>query len=98
MQPDAIERLADVQRAILWNAAARLRPGGTLVYSTCTLAPEENEAVVAAFLESHPRFHVSERAPEPLGALRGEDGAMRLYPHRHDCDGFYAVRLDLEDS
>ncbi len=98
VQPASLERLADVQRALLSRAATVLRPGGALVYSTCTLAREENEDVVAAFLRDHPDFHPAEDIPEALGALRGETGVVRLYPHRHDCDGFFAARLERESS
>lgn len=96
VQPESIDRLADVQRSILANAAERLRVGGTLVYSTCTLAREENQLVIEAFLESHRDFHVVDRVPDNLGALRGEDGALHLFPHRHDSDGFFAVRMQRE--
>jgi len=88
-------RLAEVQLAILRNAAAVLRPGGVLVYSTCTLLREENEDVVEAFLESEPQFLLSS-APEAPAAVRpliGDDGLLRCLPHLHDTDGFFAARL-----
>jgi 16S rRNA (cytosine967-C5)-methyltransferase len=103
--PDAPARLAAVQGAILRRAADRLAPGGTLVYSTCTLAPEENEAVIDALLAERPALRRA--APETLPAvltrtrdaapdapLLDAQGALRTLPHRHDADGFFAVRLE----
>ena len=85
-----------MQRAILLHAAPLLRPGGTLVYSTCTLAPEENEAVIQAFLADAPQYRRArpESLPRRLAPLCGDDGAVRCLPHRHDTDGFFAVRLE----
>src|SRR5208337_414138 len=60
--PTDVTKLADVQGAILAQAATCLRPGGTLVYSTCTLVPEENEAVVDAFLAEHRGFRLVPKA------------------------------------
>ncbi len=96
VQPDSLERLADLQRALLGRAADALRPGGTLVYSTCTLTREENEAVVEAFLAERGDFRRSDEIPDALRVLGGAPGELRLYPHRHDSDGFYAARLERE--
>lgn len=81
------------QRAILEAAAAMLRPGGVLVYATCSLEPEENEGVVEPFLAAHP-----DCAPEPPppgfpAECADARGALRMLPHRHGSDGFVAVRL-----
>jgi 16S rRNA (cytosine967-C5)-methyltransferase len=93
---DAVTRLAEVQAAILRRAAAVLRPGGTLVYSTCTLLAEENEAIVAAFLEEAKDFAVAAREtlPGAVWPLVGEEGFLQTWPHRHETDGFFAVRLE----
>jgi len=93
--PSDIPRLAETQRALLRSAAAALRPGGALVYSTCTLVPEENEDVVAAFLARAPEFEVAPAAECPVEArgLIGADGFLRCLPHVHDTDGFFAARL-----
>jgi 16S rRNA (cytosine967-C5)-methyltransferase len=96
VSPEDPARLAEMQQAILANAATAVRPGGTLVYSTCTLLPEENEEVVEAFLSRAEDFQraAPESLPEPVRALADAAGAVRCLPHRHDTDGFYAVRLE----
>jgi len=79
------------QAGILDQAALMLRPGGRLVYSTCTFNRAENEDTVAAFLDRHPDF-----APEPFelpGAGASRDGCIRLWPHRVRGDGQFAARL-----
>jgi len=85
--------LAAMQGAILDGAAALVRPGGILVYATCSLEPEENEAVIAAFHARRPDF-----APDPLpagvpDACRAAPAMLRMFPHRHGSDGFTAQRL-----
>lgn len=83
--------LPAVQYEILCGAARYVRPGGVLVYSTCTLNPDENERLAARFLNAHPEF-----SPEDfrLGAAGGSEGGMRtLYPHRDGCDGFFIARM-----
>jgi 16S rRNA (cytosine967-C5)-methyltransferase len=89
-------RLAEVQAAILNNAAAVVKPGGTLVYSTCTLLPEENEAIVEAFLKTAENFAPvsADRVPAEVRRVVGSDGVLRCLPHRHDSDGFFAARLE----
>lgn len=79
------------QAEILDCAAKLVRPGGRLVYSTCTFAPEEDEEAVAAFLENHPEF-----APEPVEAPRfvsGENGSFRMWPHKLLGEGHFAAVL-----
>lgn len=88
-------QLAGIQRSILRNAAAVLQPGGVLVYSTCTLLREENEAVVEAALRDTPELRLAppEEAPAEARPLVGPDGFLRTFPHLHDCDGFFAARM-----
>ena len=78
-----------IQSEILDNAASYVRPGGVLVYSTCTILPEENEQVTDAFLAQHPDFSM-----EPFSLPVGEtDGRITLWPQRHGTDGFYICRM-----
>jgi 16S rRNA (cytosine967-C5)-methyltransferase len=79
------------QREILTAAAAMVKPGGRLVYATCSLEPEENEAVIDAFRATRPDFVPDPPADFPLPL--DDDGVLRCRPHRHGTDGFTAVRL-----
>jgi len=96
LRPEDPARLAETQAAILRRAAVALRPGGALVYSTCTLLPEENEAVVEAFLAESPDFRLAtpEEVPACVRPLLSAEAFMRVLPHRHDADGFFAARLE----
>ena len=95
--PEAVQEMATKQLAILRSAARMLKPGGRLVYATCSLLREENEAVAQAFGEQEPGFEVlpAAQALAPLkladpGALCSGD-FLRLWPHRHATDGFFAA-------
>lgn len=88
---DDLFTLPVVQAAILDNAARYVRPGGTLVYSTCTILPEENEQVTEAFLAEHADFGL-EPFELPLPVVKS-DGSLTLWPQRHDTDGFYICRM-----
>lgn len=93
-QPDAIAELAELQLHILTAGAAALRPGGTLVYATCTISPRENEQVVQRFLASQPDFTLDDLgAADPALACAGEPRALQLLPHRDGTDGFFLARL-----
>lgn len=96
--PKAIDELQAKQTAILNSAARLLKPGGRLVYATCSLMPAENEVIAQAFAEAHPDFvQVDAREKlEQAGVTQAESlvtplGHLRLWPHLHATDGFYAV-------
>jgi 16S rRNA (cytosine967-C5)-methyltransferase len=90
--PADIEELAARQRRILANAACVVRRGGRLIYSTCSLEREENEAVIAWFLAHHAGFRQA-RADAPEELLTAT-GAARTFPHRDDADGFFVAVLE----
>ena len=88
---ETVEMCARRQGEILHSAAEMVRPGGRLVYSTCTFAPEEDELAVAAFLEAHPEF-----VPEEVEApwfVPGENGSHRMWPHKLLGEGHFAAVL-----
>ena len=94
--PQAIAELAAKQARILEAAARLLKPGGRLVYATCSILPEENEAVADAFGAAHAEFApLSCRvllAAQRIDLDCGE--RLRLWPHRHGCDGFFAAAYE----
>ncbi|GAP35775.1 RsmB/NOP family class I SAM-dependent RNA methyltransferase [Piscinibacter sakaiensis] len=96
--PAALAELVAKQTAILESAARLPKPGGRLVYATCSLLAEENEAVAAAFTAAHAADYEPLDVAELLAKARVEggdglvqDGRLRLWPHRHGTDGFFAA-------
>lgn len=88
----SMEALPEIQQKILQNAAAYVRPGGQLLYSTCTILARENEAVTQTFLQHAPSFQSQLLSlPEPLAEQ--ETGMLSLYQGIHDCDGFFLHRM-----
>lgn len=97
VRPSDLARMARIQGRILDRAVVLVRPGGWLVYATCSFASQENAEVVSAFLERHPGSFQTLRAeqglPVCLSKRMGRDGWMRTLPHRDDMDSGGAVRL-----
>lgn len=94
--PEDIPRAAELQARIIRRVARFVRTGGTLVYATCTLAREENEGVVTAFLAESPDFELDDPRPwlpEPARRLIGPDLLLRTLPSVHGMDGFFGARL-----
>jgi 16S rRNA (cytosine967-C5)-methyltransferase len=95
--PQSIEELKRKQAAILASAANLLKPGGRLVYATCSFLPEENQEIVDKFLSTHPRFMqlncaellIQQKIPLETGAF------LQLSPGLHRTDGFFAAALEL---
>ncbi len=97
--PKAVQELTDKQTAILASAARLVKSGGRLVYATCSVLPEENEAIAQAFSAAHPNF-VPLSAVDTLTELKVTNAAslcttdglyLRLWPHLHATDGFFAA-------
>ena len=96
---EGLAELNAKQRAILAAAAALVKPGGRLVYGTCSLLTEENEDIVDEFLARHADFHLV-----PAGDVLKRQGItipgtgeyLRLYPHVHDTDGFFAAVMERD--
>ena len=94
LTPRSVDRMASLQRRIIENMSGYVRPGGVLVYSTCSVTLDENEGVVNWFLERNPDFEIVDAEPH-IGSpgLDGLDKAQRMYPHVHDCNGFFIAKL-----
>jgi 16S rRNA (cytosine967-C5)-methyltransferase len=89
IDPGSFAPLPALQLSILEGAAGHVRPGGRLVYATCTLRREENQEVVRAFETRHPGF--ARRPALPGGPAVDGEGFLRTWPHRHGTDGFFAA-------
>lgn len=97
--PESVEQLTAVQGAILDRYAACVRPGGRLVYATCSTLEEENEDVIRAFFERNDEFEPSPLRPrlERYGLahlVEGDAHMLRLWPHRDGTDGFFVASLE----
>ncbi len=86
----AMDALPTLQLSILTASAKYLRAGGEMIYSTCTVNPEENEGVLASFLAENPDFASVDFA---VGNLKSNDGMLQLLPHVHGTDGFFISKL-----
>lgn len=102
-EAEVIEPLVQLQRALLDEIAPLLKPGGCLVYSTCTWEPRENREQVLAFIERHPDYELDSSFNEQLApevrerAIMGE-GWLQLLPHHFYSDGFFISRLKKKSS
>jgi len=95
LRPEDLEELVPKQAAILDAAARLVKPGGALVYATCSVLPAENERQVEAFIAQHPDFEVSpvkDALPQAPAEI-ASGPYLRLSPLRHGTDGFFAARL-----
>jgi 16S rRNA (cytosine967-C5)-methyltransferase len=97
LRPERIEEVAQLQTAILERAAACVKSGGILVYSTCTVTRRENDMVVDKFLRAHPEFKIDaglpETAPKIMKSFATEEGFVRIFPGDEGMDGFFIARL-----
>lgn len=91
--PANINELATLQGELLEQAATWLKPGGILVYATCTLHPQENEAVIQSFLARHAQWQIDPPLNSPLETFATPEGWIKVWPQRYQMDGFFMVRL-----
>lgn len=94
--PDDLAMHVARQKDLIARFATMVKPGGRLIYGTCSILRAENEDVIADFLAKHPEFSVrpiSEELGEKLGKEVSRDGFLRLFPHKHGTDGFFGAVL-----
>lgn len=92
--PETVRELSVLQEELLAQTANWAKPGGVLVYSTCTLHPLENERVIQAFLAAHPSWRIEPPEPDsPTFAFATSEGSVKVWPHQQQMDGFFMVRL-----
>ena len=95
-----IDSLTGIQKEILENAAGYVKPGGVLVYSTCTLCRKENEKNLEWFLKNHPEFEaedITKYLPAEWVTDTAEKGYITLLPHKTGTDGFFISRMRRRD-
>jgi len=95
LKPEDMPKLVDLQRRLLGTVSRYVKPGGILVYATCSLLPEENSQQIEWFLKEHPEFTsdpLPASIPEGIRAL-GKENGLQLLPHRDGMEGFFIARL-----
>lgn len=92
-EPDDLLKLNVFQTGLLNKAAKLLKPGGAIVYSTCSTEPEENFMIVEEFLKTHTDFVIDDAAKYTNHILVNENKCVETYPHKHNIDGSFAARL-----
>jgi len=97
LTPRSIEKMAGIQWRMINNCAERVKVGGVLTYSTCSITVEENEMIIERFLKRHTEFSLTEIKPT-LGApaFGGLSKCQRLYPHIHESNGFFVAKLQKQ--
>lgn len=97
--PESVAQLAQLQTELLNQTASWVKPGGVLVYATCTLHPAENEDQIHRFLATHPTWHLVPPAPDsPVAPFATDPGWCKVLPHQHQMDGFFMARLQQQSG
>jgi 16S rRNA (cytosine(967)-C(5))-methyltransferase len=97
LRPNSIEKMAEIQWRMINSCAEKVASGGALTYSTCSITEEENEMIIERFLKGHQEFALAEITPTiGLPGLRGLTKCQRLYPHIHQCNGFFIAKLQKQ--
>ena len=95
----SVFNMAEIQWNMLNGCAENVKKGGHLLYSTCSVTVEENEMLIERFLKWHPEFRLQDSVPRiGLPGLRGQAQCQRLYPHLHNCNGFFVAKLIREED
>jgi 16S rRNA (cytosine967-C5)-methyltransferase len=93
--PATVQELVSLQAGLLDQAATWVKPGGLLVYATCTLHPDENERQMVSFLARHPDWHQKPPVPgSPVAPFASPEGWIKVLPHQQLMDGFFMARLE----
>jgi len=92
-EPEDVGKLNEIQIDIFENVSKLLKPGGVIVYSTCTIESDENQGIIYRFLESHPEFTIEPADLYVDRAVVGREEFVEIFPHRHDMDGGFAARI-----
>jgi 16S rRNA (cytosine967-C5)-methyltransferase len=96
-KPERIRELSLLQKELLKQTATWVKPGGVLVYATCTLNEQENEQVIHWFLENHSDWQIQlPSSSSPAHSFITREGWIKVFPHRHHMDGFFMVKLKKE--
>ena len=93
LSPSSIEHMKILQWQMINNCAEKVKSGGVLVYSTCSITVEENEMIIERFMKLNPEFTIAQMNTEGLPGLRGLKECQRFYPHVHHCNGFFIAKL-----
>lgn len=89
---DEVDKLSNLQYSILCSSSKYLKKDGVLIYSTCSLNPNENENIIKRFLDEHSNFRTEKVLPE-IKRYGGDTDYLTLMPHIHNCDGFFIAKL-----
>jgi 16S rRNA (cytosine967-C5)-methyltransferase len=94
LTPHSIEKMTDIQWRMINNCAEQVADNGVLTYSTCSITVEENENIIERFLKTHSDFKLAKIEPKiGVPGLKGLEQCQRLYPHLHQCNGFFVAKL-----
>ncbi|MGB2924614.1 MAG: 16S rRNA (cytosine(967)-C(5))-methyltransferase [Limnothrix sp.] len=95
--PEKIAEMTKLQAELLESGAKWVKPGGYMVYSTCTINPDENWAIAEKFLADHPNWKIAKPTEDsPAFSYAAEEGWIQVLPHKHNMDGFFMVKLQVE--
>ncbi|QSX08745.1 16S rRNA (cytosine(967)-C(5))-methyltransferase RsmB [Alkalibacter rhizosphaerae] len=99
LSPKKFHELVQMQKRMILHGFDALKPGGTMVYTTCTVNPRENSQVVEYLLRERPEAGLDKNGlPESIQSLMGKDGYIQLWPHVHHTDGFFMAKITKKEE